>query len=46
MLDEEINETDASLKQFVERTAPTLTSKLAIGPGARRAAVDHRRAEH
>lgn len=33
MLDEEINETDASLKQLVERTAPTLTSKLAIGPG-------------
>jgi hypothetical protein len=33
MLDEEINETNASLKQLVEHTAPTLTSKLAIGPG-------------
>lgn len=33
MLDEEIAEADALLKQLVTRTAPTLTSKLAIGPG-------------
>lgn len=33
MLDEEITEADASLKQLVSSTAPTLTSKLAIGPG-------------
>jgi transposase len=33
MLDEEIAEADAPRKQLVRSTAPTLTSKLAIGPG-------------
>ncbi|MGV9193144.1 IS110 family transposase [Microbacterium sp. MC2] len=33
MLDEEIAEADTALKQLVERCAPTLISKLAIGPG-------------
>lgn len=33
ILDEEITEADIVLKQLVTRTASTLTSKLAIGPG-------------